>query len=100
LEVSNPEAAGAGGRPVLLTPVGLRPPSVSKTDLRKLELIHLFYSLTSLTNEHFLPFLNIFLGQYFRWEAWGINGSLNAAQRFGRIRKPRHVESGFAAFIL
>ena len=35
----------------MLTPVGLRPPSVSKTDLRNLELIHLFYGLTSLTNE-------------------------------------------------
>ena len=34
LEVTDPEAAGAGSRPVLLTPVGLRPPSVSKTDLR------------------------------------------------------------------
>ncbi|MCD7859686.1 MAG: hypothetical protein LUH51_05875, partial [Firmicutes bacterium] len=31
MENADPEAAGAGGRPVLLTLVGLRPPSVSKT---------------------------------------------------------------------
>ncbi|MCD7858832.1 MAG: hypothetical protein LUH51_01495, partial [Firmicutes bacterium] len=31
MENADPEAAGTGGRPVLLTLVGLRPPSVSKT---------------------------------------------------------------------
>ncbi|MCD8189703.1 MAG: hypothetical protein LUD78_05705, partial [Clostridiales bacterium] len=31
MENADSEAAGAGGRPVLLTSVGLRPPSVSKT---------------------------------------------------------------------
>ena len=33
LENADSETPGAGGRPVLLTSVGLRPPSVSKTDL-------------------------------------------------------------------
>ena len=51
MEIPHSEAAGAGGRPVLLTPVGLRPPSVSKTDLLNLQLFLLFPSLTSLTNE-------------------------------------------------
>ncbi|MBP3305151.1 MAG: hypothetical protein J6L24_04190, partial [Oscillospiraceae bacterium] len=41
-------------RPVLLTPVGLRPPSVSKTDLLNLKLSRLFCGLTSLTNEQIL----------------------------------------------
>ena len=53
MEVTDPETAGVGGRPVLLTSVGLRPPSVSKTDHLNLELIPLFYGLTSLTNEQF-----------------------------------------------
>ena len=36
----------------MLTPLGLRPPSVSKTDLQNLKLFHLFSGLTSLTNAH------------------------------------------------
>ena len=51
MEVADPKAAGVGVRPVLLTPVGLRPPSVSKTVIRNLELFLFFYGLTSLTNE-------------------------------------------------
>ena len=55
MEVADPKAAGVGVRPVLLTPVGLRPPSVSKTVLRNLELFLFFYGLTSLTNEQMHP---------------------------------------------
>ena len=60
MEIADPEASGTGSRPVLLTPVGLRPPCVSKTDLQNLELFRLFLSLTSLTNEHNLT----------NWEAY------------------------------
>ena len=56
MEIADSEAAGAGGRPVLLTPVGLRPPSVSKTDLRFLQLFR-FLGLTSLTNVQFIIFI-------------------------------------------
>ena len=51
MEIADSEASGTGSRPVLLTPVGLRPPCVSKTDLQNLERFRLFLSLTSLTNE-------------------------------------------------
>ena len=53
MEIADSEASGIGSRPVLLTPVGLRPPCVSKTDLQNLERFRLFLSLTSLTNEQY-----------------------------------------------
>ncbi|MCC8089859.1 MAG: hypothetical protein LIO55_00350, partial [Oscillospiraceae bacterium] len=53
VENADPEAAGAGERPVLLTSVGLRPPSVSKTAALMNKLFP-FFGLTSLTNEQIL----------------------------------------------
>ncbi|MCD8374118.1 MAG: hypothetical protein LUC20_03325, partial [Oscillospiraceae bacterium] len=56
LENAAPEAARAGGRPILLTPLGLRPPSVSKIDSLgfRLSCSRFFRGITSLTNEqHF-----------------------------------------------
>ena len=59
MEIADSEASGTGSRPVLLTPVGLRPPCVSKTDLQNLERFRLFLSLTSLTNEQIPVFEGI-----------------------------------------
>ena len=64
MEIADPEASGTGSRPVLLTPVGLRPPCVSKTDLQNLERFRLFLSLTSLTNEQTIEMKRYFLAYF------------------------------------